>query len=693
MAGYSGRDKSLMDALGLAYNQNGTGALYWSGFGDAEISAVVAQLIRGARASGRSAYYIPSNGFDDLLLRVALHSLGPNEAEEARKVLQLQEQQTTALRGDFHLPDLPACGIIKSNAFPLTSPGEIYEFALKKWPAENAWDYFRKCTDGKALVAAPFRGKGYAFGTIDEIRSAFASSAVEKIERVPINDEDLRHDDGVMSSLIRRALVRAFAQRAGMVHDDSAVLWKRDARQRRKEQGTDFLVHDAVVVYLRRFSGKSHVVLKPTVKIVSPEGENVPNEVERNLKNAILGWQHNAEFNQAVEGWRTIFLTHERYEFPADSGSGFKFQIQRTPVLAKLTNKDKGKQIEIPARYKDKITQVAVELPEPKLIFSNREGTGQVTDEHPVRGILRNRPFDYPLTSRQLASTVQLGVVCPKSESKRLSNYLNELHSSINPGKFEVDYLSPFPGFQSAFGISLQVPQPGDNLWIDCPAIDPSLNQEKGALELSRNITNCLVTLKASASPSVTVVFIPTRWGNWRGFETESERFNLHNFVKAFCVPQGISTQFLEENTLEDSLQCRIRWWLSLALYVKSMRTPWVLDSLDSGSAFVGLGMSLDRKAHKGSQVILGCSHIYNSQGQGLQFRLSKIENPIIRRRNAFMSFDDARLVGETIRQLFWEAQFRLPRRVVIHKLTPFMEEEKHGLQTGLTGVKEARST
>ena len=152
---------------------------------------------------------------------------------------------------------------------------------------------------------------------------------------------------------------------------------------------------------------------------------------------------------------------------------------------------------------------------------------------------------------------------------------------------------------------------------------------------------------------------------------------------------QGIATQFLEEDTLENPLQCRIRWWLSLALYVKSMRTPWVLSSLDPDSAFVGLGISLDRKAAKGNQVILGCSHLYNAQGQGLQFRLSKIESPIIRRKNAFMSYDDARRVGETIRQLFWESRFRLPNRVVIHKLTHFTDDERKGLHAGLSGVNE----
>jgi hypothetical protein len=30
-----------------------------------------------------------------------------------------------------------------------------------------------------------------------------------------------------------------------------------------------------------------------------------------------------------------------------------------------------------------------------------------------------------------------------------------------------------------------------------------------------------------------------------------------------------------------------------------------------------------------------------------------------------------------------------IPGRVVIHKLTPFLDEERRGLQAGLTGVKE----
>jgi hypothetical protein len=208
--GYSGRDASLMEAVEAAYCLNGSGSLYWCGFGDGEIPMRLAGLIGKARAAGRSAYYIPSSGFDDLLLRVALHSLDANKAEEAREALQLEEQDPTDTRAEYLLPELTTSGVIKSNAFPLTPPGEIFQFDLKKWPEEKAWEYFKKSTEGKSVVAAPFKGKGYAFGTIDDIRSAFVGNLGEKVERVPINDVDLRYEDSVINSLIRRALVLAF---------------------------------------------------------------------------------------------------------------------------------------------------------------------------------------------------------------------------------------------------------------------------------------------------------------------------------------------------------------------------------------------------------------------------------------------------------------------------------------------------
>jgi hypothetical protein len=120
VVGYSGRDESLMSALADGYANSGTGVLYWCGFGDGEIANSVKRLIERARASGRAAYYVQSAGFDDLMLRIALHCLEGEAAEEARQLMMESAPQPTEARVDFTLPDQPTSGIIKSNAFLLT---------------------------------------------------------------------------------------------------------------------------------------------------------------------------------------------------------------------------------------------------------------------------------------------------------------------------------------------------------------------------------------------------------------------------------------------------------------------------------------------------------------------------------------------------------------------------------------------
>ena len=124
-------------------------------------------------------------------------------------------------------------------------------------------------------------------------------------------------------------------------------------------------------------------------------------------------------------------------------------------------------------------------------------------------------------------------------------------------------------------------------------------------------------------------------------------------------------------------------------MYVKSMRTPWVLNNLGDDTAFVGLGFSVDRTATRDRSIVLGCSHIYSARGEGLQYRLSKIEDPMMRGGNPFMSKEDARRVGETIRELFYDARMKLPSRVVLHKRTPFLKDEREGLLDGLSGVDQ----
>ncbi len=307
----------------------------------------------------------------------------------------------------------------------------------------------------------------------------------------------------------------------------------------------------------------------------------------------------------------------------------------------------------------------------------------------PLRGLKLHGPFDHCADRNIFGDDVRIVVCCPKPESKQLATFLAGINRTWAPKKGpKEDYLLEYPSFEKVFKTPVSVPGQSDATWITLPEIEASNDASAGCKQLTRNIRESLQAA-AAMQRSMVLIFTPDRWKQWQRVETEDELFDVHDDVKAFAVRRGIATQFLNQNTLSYLEPCRIWWWLSVAIYTKAMRTPWVLEGLDENTAYVGLGYSVDRRAVKGKQIVLGCSHLYNAQGQGLQFRLSRFENATIRGGNPYLSFDDSRRLGETIRTLFWSSHFRLPERVVIHKLFPYRDDEIKGLRAGLKGVAE----
>jgi len=690
VCGYSGRDQSVMTALTNAYSMKGTGTLYWCGYGD-QISQPVESLLNVARQHGRNAFFVSTQGFDDLLTRLALHCLSDDQLEKVRSITTEAVNKLKTQWTPFSINVHNIRGLIKSNAFEVECPSEVFEFDLKKWPTDGVWKSLREITAQHRIIAVPYR-KVLCLGLLDEIKDVFGDRILGSVKRTPISDDDTKFEDGAVISLMRQALLNSIATSANLNTNGVDKLWIKTPYKTRQEGDYTCKIHEATILFLRRIGRRLYLILKPSLVIEDNSGNELPLEVINKIKLSILGWQHNKPFNQAMDRWRKRLFREKPFtvfEYPRECNSTFRFRIRHAPVFASIGAKNDHRNIPLDDKIKPLIRQSGLLLEEPKLIFSSRDGSKRFKDPHPIRGLVNNRPYDYSLTQRGLATSVTLGIVCPDSESNLLLSYLYKSQSPHFPNKTERDYLLDFTGFENAFGLPLEFPQPGDSNWITCPELDSNLDNQSGSLELARLITQAVSAVNAVSRPNVVLIFIPTRWKIWTRFDTDEEKFDLHDFVKAYCVQRGIATQFLEQETLIEQQQCRVWWWLSLALYAKSMRTPWVLDSIDPDTAFIGLGFSVDRKAEKGKHIVLGCSHIYNAHGEGLQFRLSKIENPVIIRENPFMSRDDARRVGETIRYLFYESRMKLPNRVVIHKLTRFRRDEREGLQEGLSGVNE----
>lgn len=601
--GYSGRDQSVMNALHSAYTGPGTGALFWCGFSDSIPSDPVAALIQHARSNGRRAYYVPTLGFDDLMTRLALHCLHGDRREAARRSIEAFATEDLLHREAFSVPPITNPTFIKGNSFEIECPAEVFQFDLKIWPVERVWAWLRETTGERQLIAAPMRKKVLAFGTVEDIHDAFGANIKGQIERTPVVPEDLRHDDGIVVSLMRQALVRSMAESADVESDGNKTLWLTDTCGKVRHGHDTYFVREAAIIYLRRIGGVQYLVLKPSLRVLDRAGAEPPREIANSIKLQKLGYQHNKPFNKAVNEWRKKLFPKGQaaaiFAFPRSSS--FRFCVRRRPIFAGISVPLPGRSLQVPASMKPLIKHHGVQLVEPPLLFSNKAGTALVRDTHPIRGIVNNRPYDYPLISRGLLSSLRIGVICPQAEAKNLYSDLQYIHQALTPNSTNRDYLLDYPGFQDAYGLPVELPAPDSAGWATCS--EPSA---RGAVQGVRDAASLIVrnieALQASYNPDVVLIYVPDRWQAYRSYNTESESFDLHNFVKAFCVQKGIATQFLNQDTLSDEVQrCRIWWWLSLALYVKGMRTPWVLDNRADNTAFVGLGYSTDRKAQDGN--------------------------------------------------------------------------------------------
>ena len=328
-----------MEALQAAFGQQGSGSLYWCGFSDGDVPEHVAALIQHARSHGRQAYYVPSLGFDDVLVRLSLHCLEGEGRDAAKEGIAALASSQSLDRSPFNVTTYEQNELIKSNAFNVECPSEVFAFDLKEWPKEKVWASLRETVAGKMIVAVPLRGKVIALGTIDDIKDAFGENIKGPIERTPVGPNELRFEDSAMVSLMREALIRLFAETAQVNSDHHRELWLSTAEKRVRQNDAYYNAYGSVQVYLRQIGSSQYLVLKPSIKVLDDSGVDVPAEIANPIKLGILGWQHNKPFNQVVNKWRKLLLGTDKkaiFEFPLKCGSSFKFTIRRAPAFGQV---------------------------------------------------------------------------------------------------------------------------------------------------------------------------------------------------------------------------------------------------------------------------------------------------------------------------------------------------------------------
>lgn len=678
--GYSGRDKSLMEALTDAFSCPGAGRLYWCGYGSF-INEDVKSLLVAARNAGRDAVFVETDGFDKTMISILLSTYN-DEQDKYQEIHKILEEANTEISiTPFALNRLNSSGCIKTNLYPLSIPSDIFTFEIAFPQNETPWNFLKSRIKGKDIIAIPYKGKVFAFGYSEHIHQAFSDCLKEdNISRLPLSINELKGTPALKSVIIK-TLICGLSSCCGK----DAVVSKRLIWDKTRQFGNYKDVYEAIKIDIVFLDNKNYALMSivPTLYF---KDENINSDRRKNLMSEYLDKKHNNQYDKIISSWEQILFNGHRltFDYPLNSGYNFNFKISNNRGLVLVDYTDKGL---IPQTQfvNKKIVYSGIYISEPNLDFCSKVSRRIIHDTNPMRGLLQNNPYDYEFQSN-FNTNVKIGVICPSTYTNQFRNFLNGLNLNRNISSPRTDYVQPYIGFEQIYSASLDVPAVNSNLWISCR------ETQIDSVGLAQNICKFAHKIANNNPNIIVVIFIPKSWEHHRSFKKDGEIFDLHSYIKAYAAQNEFTTQFVEEMTISNTyMKNQIYWWLSLALFVKSMRTPWALSDLDADTAYAGIGYSVKKEANGKTNIVVGCSHIYNSKGQGLRYKLSKIDNPILdRKNNPYLSYEEAYKLGLNVQELFVKSMDRMPQRVVVHKRTPFKKEEIKGITDALShaGIK-----
>jgi len=324
-------------------------------------------------------------------------------------------------------------------------------------------------------------------------------------------------------------------------------------------------------------------------------------------------------------------------------------------------------------------------ITEPELLFHPIRS--QDRHVHPLQGLLQFGPYSRSLV-QGVFDPIRVATIFPQCERNQIESVLRELNTSHVPRERRA-YLPAFPGFSQVFGIRLVSADEPAHLAIP-DEIDRRLaTEDRPHVYLAETLSRAIGRLE-SVRHNFDVLFIllPSRWEV--GFEErDGEDFDLHDFLKALSASRGIPSQILrEDKALSYPDRASVVWRLSIAVYCKAGGIPWKLADVDDDTAFIGISYAMRPEAQPRGQFVTCCSQVFNADGTGLEFIAYNASEVSVERENPYLSRSEMRRVMARSLRLYQRRHGgRTPKRVVIHKTTPFKAREADGCFDAFQGV------
>jgi hypothetical protein len=179
VAGYSGRDLSVMDLLGKVLETNNPfpHGLFWTDLKGSPVRPAAEDLLERARAKGVNAQYVPIETFDALMLRLWRNI----EDKPAKFDAHVRKLTSTSVS----IP-LPPAGqskpVLRLNALPvLSTPGQCLALSFK---GSKDWEYIRRAQLASRGSLILTKGEDVlCWGARDQIKEAFGGDLLSVVDR------------------------------------------------------------------------------------------------------------------------------------------------------------------------------------------------------------------------------------------------------------------------------------------------------------------------------------------------------------------------------------------------------------------------------------------------------------------------------------------------------------------------------
>ncbi len=679
--GYSGSDKSIMDTLKKALEHNNAfpkGLIWCIPKGITPSNELVELIVKANEINKRSGF-IEIDNFDYFMYEMYKVCGFENEQIDKIEFERFEQRKSFRIEQSSAYTTPVLLNTIKAESFPKSV------FSTKT--NLNGWAELREIIKGNKIIGSLHKGNALFWGDEEEITKVFQGRLQDELKLIDIPEYLFYHSDsvylGMLYDLIEHSLIKDYELnvfKKGQVRKaySSEIKIKDTEIELIKKWNRSFSIPSNIEVYeafefkLEIHNKQLFLLICPTIHLIKNDGTEIDREQAQYLSNTILSNRYNKAFSEKLTTW--LKYLKEKVKEPSFKLDSFEIKLSSfyatagTKTAKGIHNFDGLKKIN-----------------EPKIYFHHNDIN--VSAIHPVSALKELGPLEESYGTIDGVQKINLGIISPDFGFKRVLNHLQSLTAGISP-KSEKDYLKDYAGFDQIYKKHLEIQQDPEN---ELNLIIPDKDVEGlSAIQFYDYLKSCIDRISINQnSIDCLIIYIPDRWKKFRELKTEGTYFDLHDSIKIYCVKKGLKIQFIEDKSINYYDQAKIRWWLSLGLYVKSNATPWKIKTDDLETAFIGLGYAVRRNAKQ--RIVLGSSQMFDSNGNGLKFMMQPIENPKFfdrNKKNPFMSKEDAFRLVANIRNTYNRIDPNIGlKKLVIHKTTRFTKDEIEGISNALEGV------